>query len=77
MPDIKIEGYKEAVQVFVQLAEQMQKRIVRQVLRKSARPMVLAARNRAPKRTGRLRKSIRADRGTDGYCPGVRRLEER
>ena len=59
MPDIKIEGYKEAVQVFVQLAEQMQKRIVRQVLRKSARPMVLAARSRAPKRTGRLRKSIR------------------
>lgn len=59
MPDIKILGYKEAVQVFVQLAEQMQKRIVRQVLRKSARPMVMAARNRAPKRTGRLRKSIR------------------
>ena len=31
MPDIKIEGYKEAVQVFVQLAAQMQKRIVREV----------------------------------------------
>lgn len=59
MPDIKIEGYKEAIQVLDQLTNQMQKKLIKQALQKAAAPMVSAARTRAPKRTGALAKSIR------------------
>lgn len=59
MLDIKVEGYREAVGIFRQLSEQMQKKLLRQALRKSSRPIVQGAKSRAPKRTGLLRKSIR------------------
>lgn len=60
MLDIKVEGYKEAVGIFRQLSVQLQKKLLRQALRKSARPIIQGAKMRAPKRTGLLRKSIRA-----------------
>ena len=56
--DIKIEGYSEAIRIFDQLTDQMQRTLVRQALRKSAQPMVATARARAPKRTGQLSRSI-------------------
>lgn len=56
--DIKISGYSEAVRIFDQLTDQMQRTLVRQALRKSAQPMVSTARARAPKRTGQLSRSI-------------------
>lgn len=59
MLDIKVEGYREAVGIFRQLSEQMQKKLLRQALCKSSRPIVQGAKSRAPKRTGLLRKSIR------------------
>ena len=59
MLDIKVEGYREAVGIFRQLSEQMQKKLLRQALRKSSRPIVQGAKSRAPKRIGLLRKSIR------------------
>ena len=59
MLDIKVEGYREAVGILRQLSEQMQKKLLRQALRKSSRPIVQGAKSRAPKRTGLLRKSIR------------------
>ena len=42
--DIKIEGYSEAIRIFDQLTDQMQRTLVRQALRKSAQPMVATAR---------------------------------
>lgn len=56
--DIKIEGYSEAIRIFGQLTDQMQRTLVRQALRRSAQPMVATARARAPKRTGQLSRSI-------------------
>lgn len=56
--DIKIEGYSEAMRIFDQLTDQMQRTLVRQALRRSAQPMVATARARAPKRTGQLSRSI-------------------
>ena len=46
--DIKIEGYAEAIRIFARLTDQVQRTLVRQALRRSARPMVATARARAP-----------------------------
>ena len=56
--DIKIEGYAEAIRIFARLTDEVQRTLVRQALRRSARPMVATAQARAPKRTGQLSRSI-------------------
>lgn len=55
---IRIEGVPEAVAAIKDLEHQLQKRLVRQALQKSAAPLIASARARAPQRTGRLRRSI-------------------
>lgn len=59
MVNVKVEGYKEAYAIMEQLSVQMQKTILKTALRKSAKPMLDAAKAKVPVSSGELKKKLK------------------
>lgn len=57
--EIKLEGAKELEKQFKSLEPKIAKKLVRQSLRKAAKPILAAARTKCPVDTGELKKSIK------------------
>lgn len=58
-PIIRTEGFAQAKDILDQLPNNMQKKLLRQALRASSRPMLAAAKREAPRRTGKLANMLR------------------
>lgn len=59
MLTVKVEGYAAAVDIIGQLPKQLQKRILKTVLRKSTKPMLDAAKRNVPVKSGELRSKLK------------------
>lgn len=60
--NLKVEGYQQAKQILEQLPDTVQKRMFVVALRKAAKPLIQSAKEKIPKKTGMLARSIRAVR---------------
>lgn len=58
--EFEIKGVAEAIQVLNQFPGAVQKKMIRPALKAAARPIVTAAKNNAPSRTGALKNQIEA-----------------
>lgn len=59
MLNIKIENYAEAMEIISELPQEMQRLVFLPALKKSSKSMLVAAKNRAPKDSGALAKSLK------------------
>lgn len=54
----KIQGHRQVIANLSTLENRVRKKILRKVVRKAQKPMIADARQRCPKKTGQLRKSL-------------------
>lgn len=59
MLNLKVLGYKEAVEILGQLNEKMQKQMLRTALRRASKPILQASKDRVPVKSGKLRSKLR------------------
>lgn len=69
MLTIKVEGYREAKSILDQLPNNMQKRMLMEAFRASAKPMLQRAKGKVPVRSGRLKRQLRIVRFRDRKAP--------
>lgn len=69
MLTIEVKGYREAKAILDQLPNNMQKRMLLEALRASAKPMLQSVKGKVPVRSGRLRKQLRIVRFRDRNAP--------
>ena len=65
MLKIKVVGYQEAKAILDELPNNMQKRMLMNALRSSAKPMLQSAKSKVPVRSGRLKRQLRIVRFRD------------
>lgn len=59
MLNLKVMGYKEAVEILGQLNEKMQRQMLRTALRRASKPILQASKERVPVKSGKLRSKLR------------------
>jgi len=69
MVDIKVEGYRQAVEILNELPNDMQKRMLRSALKSSSKPFVQGARQKVPVRSGQLKKTLNVVSYRDRSAP--------
>lgn len=69
MLKIKVEGYGQAREILDKLPNNMQKKMLRQALKKSSRPFVKGAQSRVPVKTGQLKKQLKVVSFRDRQAP--------